>query len=244
MPRHTGRLRIGTSGYHYDHWRGCFYPPRMPKSRWLSCYRERFDTVEINNTFYHLPPARTFDSWRAAVGDDFRFALKFSRYATHLKKLKDPAASIAAFLDRAERLGEKLGPILVQLPPNWKPDPTRLAAFLQAAAPSGHRWAVEMRNRDWLREDIFAILRDAGAALCIHDLIDRHPLAVTAGWLYLRFHGTCPGGKYTRGALADWAGRIRQWLSDGLDVWAYFNNDAGGHAPADAAELRRLVLGR
>ncbi|MBS3735129.1 MAG: DUF72 domain-containing protein [Phycisphaerae bacterium] len=236
-------LHVGTSGWQYRHWKGVFYPEDIAKKQWFAHYAGTFDTVEINNTFYNLPKAETFDQWRARTPAGFTFTLKFSRYGSHLKRLKDPAGSIGTFLDRAERLGEALGPILVQLPPNFKPNADRLAAFLDAA-PQRHRWAVEFRNSEWLCETIYDVLGDHNAALVIHDLIDDHPRVVTADWVYLRFHGAGDGGNYTHQALSAAARRIKKHLAAGRRVYAYFNNDAHGHAVANAQDLRRYVLGR
>jgi uncharacterized protein YecE (DUF72 family) len=236
----TGTLRIGTSGFHYPHWRGDFYPEDLASDGWLTHYAACFDTVEINNSFYHLPRARTFDTWRDTVPPGFCFALKFSRYGSHVKRLKYPRGVVRRFLGRAERLDKSLGPILVQLPPNWKPHPDRLAAFLKAA-PRRHRWALEFRDRRWLCDEIFAILKEHGAALCVHDMIENHPGQVTTGWVYLRFHGKRYGGSYSPQYLAARAKDIQDHLADGLDVYAYFNNDLHGHAVRNALDLRRYV---
>jgi uncharacterized protein YecE (DUF72 family) len=240
MARRNAQLRVGTSGWQYDHWKGIFYPEDLRKSGWFGHYAGHFDTVEVNNTFYHLPKAQTFDAWREQAPKGFRYALKFSRYGSHLKKLKDPQASVQAFLERAERLGELLGPILVQLPPNWEADAGRLRAFLDAA-PKRHRWAVEFREASWLCEAVFDLLRRHQAALCVHDIIPDHPRVTTADWVYLRFHGPGPWGSYTHQALSAAAGRIRAHLADGRDVYAYFNNDAHGHAVRNALDLRRYA---
>jgi uncharacterized protein YecE (DUF72 family) len=234
----TPNLRIGTSGYQYDHWSGRFYPDGLPKDEWFGWYAERFDTVEINNTFYHLPQASTFDRWRERAPDNFCFVLKFSRYGTHLKHLKDPADSIGRFLERAERLGDRLGPILVQLRPNWRCNVDRLAGFLDAA-PARHRWAVEFRDPSWLCEPVYDLLREHNAALCVHDLIPDHPRVVTADWVYLRFHGANDGGNYTCQALSGAAQRIQKHRAAGRDAFAFFNNDAKGYAVENAADLRR-----
>ncbi|HEX7043261.1 MAG TPA: DUF72 domain-containing protein [Burkholderiales bacterium] len=237
-----GELRVGTSGYQYDHWRRAFYPPELPKAGWFAFYARRFDTVEINNTFYRLPEAHVFEAWRAAAPANFRYALKFSRYGTHLKRLRDPAQPIALFLERARRLGPMLGPILVQLPPHWRADPVRLEGFLEAL-PRAQRWAVEFRDSSWLREPIFALLAKYGVALCVHDMLPRHPRRVTADFVYLRFHGRRYGGAYTPQQLAAHARRVRACLADGIDVYAYFNNDADGHAVRNALDLRRYIGG-
>jgi uncharacterized protein YecE (DUF72 family) len=238
-----GELRIGTSGYHYDHWKGVFYRDDLPKAEWFSHYARQFDTVEINNTFYRLPEASTFDAWRRQAPQRFCYALKFSRYGSHIVRLKKPKSTIGRFLRRADRLGEFLGPILVQLPPNWKADPERLAAFLKAA-PMNYRWAVEFRDPRWLCQEVFAILHEHDSALCIHDLIEDHPRRVTSGWVYLRFHGDRYSGSYSSEKLKAEARWIKQQLASGKDVFAYFNNDAQGYAVENALDLRRYILGK
>lgn len=241
MNYRQGTPRIGTSGYHYDHWKGVYYPEDLPKDKWFSYYARQFDTVEINNTFYRLPEAATFDAWRRQAPEGFCYALKFSRYGSHIVRLRKPRDTIRRFLERADRLGDFLGPILVQLPPNWKADPKRLAAFLKAA-PKDHRWAVEFRDPRWLCDEVFAILNEYGAALCIHDMIDDHPRRITADWVYLRFHGDHYTGSYSSQTLKAQAKWIKQQLGDGKDVFAYFNNDAEAYALRNAAELKRYVI--
>lgn len=233
---------MGTSGWQYDHWKGLFYPDQLSRSGWFGYYAHCFDTVEVNNTFYHLPTAETFDAWREAAPEGFLYALKFSRYGSHLKKLKDPAASVGMFVERADRLGDRLGPILVQLPPNWKVNVERLDAFL-AAAPKRLRWAVEFRNPGWLCREVFDVLSAHGAALCIHDALENHPREATADWGYFRFHGAGPWGKYSHQALSVAAGRIRERLESGADMYAYFNNDAQAFAVVNALDLRRYAGG-
>lgn len=238
-----GSLRIGTSGYQYEHWRGIFYPWEIPRREWLRYYARHFDTVEINNTFYQLPKAETFDAWREQAPERFCYALKLSRYVTHIRRLKEPRHSLAKFLRRAARLGARLGPILVQLPPRWGADPERLARFLEAA-PRAHRWAIEFRDPDWLRDEVYGILARHGAALCVHDKIPDHPRPELTDWTYLRFHGDDYGGCYSDRELAAEARWIRGALARGLDVFAYFNNDAEGYAVRNAIDLRRYVTGR
>jgi uncharacterized protein YecE (DUF72 family) len=237
------RARIGTSGYQYPHWQGPFYPGNLPRKAWFDHYAGRFDTVEINNTFYKLPKPETFRHWREAAPEGFEFALKFSRYGSHIKRLKDPQEPIERFLDVADELGSTLGPILVQLPPKWHADAERLEGFL-AVAPATHRWTFEFRDERWLNEEVFDVLERYGAALCIHDLIDRHPRRLTADWTYLRYHGDHYAGSYSSQFLAAQARRIAAWLDDGIDVHAFFNNDEDGHAPDNAQTLRRLVRKR
>jgi uncharacterized protein YecE (DUF72 family) len=235
-----GRFRIGTSGWQYDDWRGVFYPSELPRKEWFRYYARHFDTVEVNNTFYQLPSERTFDSWREQAPSEFCFALKFSRYATQMKKLKEPGATIGSFMERASRLRESLGPLLVQLPPRWKRDVPRLAAFLDAA-PSDVRWAIEFRDASWLHDDVFGVLRNHGAGLVIHDLIENHPREITADFVYLRFHGVDYSHQYSPLALSGEAAWIRDCLERELDVYTYFNNDYRGYAVSNALVLRRYV---
>jgi len=243
MSGHQSALRIGTSGYHYSHWRGVFYPEDLPKKEWFSHYARQFDTVEINNTFYRLPEEAIFDAWGGQAPRGFCYALKFSRYGSHIVRLQKPRDTIKRFLRRADRLGDSLGPILVQLPPNWKPNPARLAAFLKAA-PKDHRWAVEFRDPRWFCEEVFAILNEQDCALCIHDMIGDHPRLITAGWVYLRFHGAHYSGSYASEKLRAESRWIKEQLAGGRDVFAYFNNDAQGYAVANALELRGYFAGR
>jgi uncharacterized protein YecE (DUF72 family) len=234
------RFYAGTSGYQYKDWKGIFYPADLPVRDWFRYYATRFDTVEINNTFYRLPPADVWKSWYENAPRGFCYAVKFSRYGSHLKRLLDPEQSIHNYIERAELLGRHLGPILVQLPPRWNAQPDRLSAFLRRA-PGRHRWAVEFRDESWLCEPIYAILREHNAALCIHDMIKDHPRQITADWVYLRFHGQHYAGSYPAEVLKAEAIRIRQYLRQGLDVYAYFNNDIGGHAVFNAIDLRGYV---
>jgi len=238
----AGRLRIGTSGFHYRHWRGVFYPPDCPARRWLDHYVDHFDTVELNSTFYRLPASRVVDEWRSRARGDFLFAVKCSRYISHMKRLRAPRTHLQRFLRRVSRLGTHLGPILVQLPPGWNADVPRLDAFL-AAAPRNRRFAVEVRDPSWLTPTLFEVLRAHGAALCIHDLLPDHPRVLTSDWTYLRFHGPTRAysGSYPHQRLVAEGRRIQEWLARGVDVYAYFNNDASGHAVANAKALRRYA---
>ncbi|HEY8477176.1 MAG TPA: DUF72 domain-containing protein [Chloroflexota bacterium] len=234
-------LRIGTSGWNYPHWRERFYPPGLKPSEWLGFYARRFDTVEINYSFYRLPTREAFASWGRVVPEGFVFAVKGSRFITHVKRLRDPAPAVTRFFERAAALGAKLGPALWQLPPQFQRDPARLAAFLQAL-PEAQRHAFEFRHASWFVDEVYALLRARGAALCIADRDGHHtPLVHTASWTYVRFHSGLAGGSYTEAQLQGWAERLRQWSEAGVQVYAYFNNDWEGYAPANAARLRELV---
>ena len=236
-------LYIGTSGWNYPHWREAFYPPGMPTADWLSFYARHFSSVEINATFYRLPNRETLDAWRDAVPPDFRFAVKASRYITHLKKLKDPQSSIAAFFERIDRLGDRLGPILFQLPPRWHANIERLSAFLDAL-PDGYRYAFEFRDPSWWDAAVTDLLATYGAAFCVFDLDGQtSPFIETADFVYLRWHGANGPyrGGYSDAQLRSLAQRFREWLDDGRDVHAYFDNDTEAQAPRDAARLKALL---
>lgn len=239
------RARVGCSGWSYADWRGLVYPADAPPSSWFGRYAERFDTVEINNTFYRLPDASTVDLWAAQAPPGFCYAVKVGQFGSHRKKLKDAAGWLPRHLERAERLGPHLGPQLVQLPPRWKRNAERLDEMLDVA-PADQRWAVELRDPSWLHDDVFAVLARHGAALCIHDLLADHPWELTTDWTYVRFHGPraieAPyRGRYGRRRLARAATTLGAWLDDGLDVFAYFNNDWDANAVSDATTLRELL---
>jgi uncharacterized protein YecE (DUF72 family) len=237
------RVRIGCSGWQYRHWRGSFYPADLPVDRWLDHYAREFDTVELNNSFYRLPEADAFAAWGRRVPSGFTFAVKASRYLTHLKRLREPRDPLDRFWSRATRLGVHLGPVLYQLPPRWNRDAERLEAFL-AAAPSDRAQAIEFRDSDWYHPATFAALERAGVALCLHDMAGSRTEPRPVGPIvYLRFHGSGAryGGRYSPQALSAWADRLAGWADGGLPCWVYFNNDVGGHAPRDAARLREMV---
>ncbi|BDG10505.1 DUF72 domain-containing protein [Anaeromyxobacter paludicola] len=240
-----GAIRVGTSGYQYRHWRGVLYPEGLAQRLWLARYARSFDCLELNATFYRLPLPGAVERWRAQVPGDFRFAVKGSRYLTHMKQLLDPEPGLARFLDPVRRLGGKLGPILWQLPPRLAPDPGRLDAFL-AAVPEGLASAVEFRSDRWYRRDVCDVLDRRGAAFCEHDLVDTHPPRLTGPFRYLRFHGTTGhyDGRYGPEALQPVARDLSRHARGGGDAWVFFNNDLHGHAVADALSLRGLLEGR
>lgn len=236
--------RIGTSGWSYRHWTGgLFYPEGLASSKLLPWYAGRFDAVEIDGSFYRLPKRETFAAWRDAVPAGFRFAVKATRYVTHMKKLKDPEDSMRRSLAAFEGLGDKLGPVLFQLPPRWRMDLGRLEAFLQAL-PRRRGYAFEFRNESWFDPRVYALLERHGAAFCIYHLAGRtSPMAVTAPLVYVRLHG--PGaayrGRYHGNALRGWARRIDSWRDGGHDVWCFFDNDEAAYAPHDAERLKTML---
>lgn len=239
-------VRIGTSGWEYNHWRGVFYPRELPKSRWLEFYAERFDTVELNSSFYRLPAAETFAAWRRRVSAGFVMAVKASRYLTHLKRLREPTEPLERFWGRARRLGERLGPVLYQLPPRWNRNLERLDEFL-AAVPRRRPQAVEFRDASWYHPDTMALLERHGVALCLHDMrASASPREPVGALVYVRFHGSVGRyqGSYAPQTLRAWADRIDAWLAEGRPVWAYFNNDPEGHAIRDAERLRLMLARR
>ncbi len=236
-------IRIGTSGWHYDDWQGPFYPPGLSADEQLPYYARTFRSAEINNTFYQLPSVDTVEAWRAAVPEGFLFAVKASRYTTHLKKLKDPVPSTERFLEVIVRLRDTLGPILFQLPPSWRANPGRLRDFL-LAMPAQHRYAVELRDESWWSDAVHEVLREANAALVAFDLAGRQsPIEQTADFAYVRLHG--PGdayqGRYDDAALEAWAKRLTAWRAEGIDAFCYFDNDQKGYAVENARRLQELV---
>lgn len=236
-------IHIGTSGWHYKHWRGPFYPEKLPASKMLEFYTRQFRTVELNNTFYRLPQPGGLNNWRDSTPPGFCFAMKGSRFLTHMKKLKDPAMGIARFFERADLLQRKLGPIVFQLPPNWESDAERLDGFLREL-PRGHRYAFELRNPTWHSPEIYAILRRHRAAFCIFEIAGfRSGFDITADFTYVRLHGPegAYQGSYPAAVLRQWAERIRQWRTELRAVYVYFDNDQAGYAPRNALELLRLI---
>jgi len=238
-----GQCFIGTSGWSYDDWTERFYPPLLPAADRLAFYARHFQTVEINATFYRLPAPATVSHWNEETPVKFRFAAKASRFITHMKKLKDPEASLPSFFAAIAGLAEKCGPILFQLPPHWHANPGRLTDFLQALPP-GHLYAFEFRDPSWYDGKVFAALTDHAAALCIHDLAGSpSPVEATTDFVYLRLHGRdgLYRGKYGKAALRKWADCLAGWNAEGRDVYCYFNNDEKAYAVADALTLKDLV---
>jgi uncharacterized protein YecE (DUF72 family) len=245
MPRDqqfSPSILIGCSGWQYRHWRGDFYPASLPLNRWFDYYAERFNSVEINNTFYRLPEAVTFAAWGARAPKAFKYAVKASRYLTHMKKLKDPGDPVELFFSRARRLGRSLGPVLYQLPPNWPVHLGRLDTFLKAL-PRRRQHAIEFREPSWYCDEVYALLDARKVALCLHDMKGSASGKLMVGpFAYVRFHGPQKyTGRYPDDVLDEWA----EWLADraqaGMAVCAYFNNDNGGHAPRDAVRLRERI---
>ncbi len=236
-------IHIGTSGWNYDHWIGEYYPDAIDKKKMLETYIKEFQTVEVNNTFYQLPDKKKITTWLETVPDNFIFSVKASRYITHMKKLKDPEESTGKFFKGIKEFGEKIGPVLFQLPGHWNANEERLKNFLKAL-PDGYRYAFEFRDQSWLNDDIYEILSEQGAAFCIYHFEDVFTAReITADFVYVRLHGPNGAykGKYEKKMLKDLAGDFRKWADDGKDVFCYFDNDENGYAAQNAAELQELL---
>jgi len=235
--------RIGTSGWVYRHWRGRFYPPDLPARDQLSFFAGEFSTVEINYSFYRLPTLENFVSWREQTPDGFVFAVKASRYITHLRRLKDPADALERLFSRVAGLGGKLGPILFQLPSRWPIHIDRLAPFLELL-PVGQRYVFEFRDPNWFVPEVYQALEMHGAALCFADRGGPiTPFPITADFVYVRLHGGGEAGGYSDQDLRAWAERIKDWSRQGLDAYAYFNNDWDAWAVVNARQLIMLLPG-
>jgi uncharacterized protein YecE (DUF72 family) len=241
------RVRIGCSGWNYASWRNDFYPPRTPASRWLEHYATIFDTVEVNSTFYRLAKRDAVARWVEQTPPEFCFAVKASRYLTHMKRLTDVGQGVQRFYDPIMPLVEagKLGPVLWQLPGDFKRDDAKLGALLNALGdhpPSRH--CFEFRHPSWFAEEIYEQLRWHDAALVIGDRkgLDFQPHEIIGDWTFVRFHFGHRGrrGNYSNSELAEWADRLRAW-SEHTRIWAYFNNDWEIFAPRNAVTLRRLL---
>jgi uncharacterized protein YecE (DUF72 family) len=246
----TPRAYVGCSGWNYKHWRNLIYPAKFAQKRWLGFMADRFDTVEVNTSFYRIPKPETIRSWQEATPDRFKFALKLWRGITHYRKLVNSQEFTRRFLDVADVLEpQRRAPLLVQLPPNQGKDIDKLRAYLQdlqSSFTTPWQVAVEFRNDTWLAEDVYRLLDEKRTALCIHDMPGKaatdHPNDVD--FVYVRRHGTAKGryaGSYSPEQLASEADRIQRWVKGGKSVYIYFNNDIGGHAFWNAETLRSMI---
>ena len=239
------RIHIGTSGWEYRHWEKEFYMQRYPSGTKLESYSKSLTTVEINNTFYQLPDKEKLRKWARTVPSHFTFAVKASRYITHIKKMKNPKVSIKRFFSRISVLKEKLGPILFQLPPVWKCNCERLREFINVL-PDGFRYVFEFRNKTWINQDVLRILKQNNMTFCMYDLGGwLSPKEITSDLIYVRLHG--PGnpyeGSYTASVLAGWAGAFHAWAKKGHTVYCYFDNDQNAYAPLNALKLQEMIQG-
>jgi uncharacterized protein YecE (DUF72 family) len=251
MPPQKTKIYIGTSGWVYDDWvDGIFYPSDLRKKDWLKFYSQNFLTVEINATFYHQMPASAFNRWRQLTPPSFIFSVKISRFLTHIKKLNDPREPWQRFITNARQLREKLGPILVQLPPNFKANAEKLKNFLKII-PRSYQIALEVRHESWFNEEIYKILKKHNTALVFADSEEwpqlrqkRWCLPITADFIYIRLHG--PGNlydsQYTPTQLRRIADRIKKWRIQVKTIYIYFNNDSQGYAIKNAQQLIKMIL--
>jgi len=236
-------ILVGTSGFAYGHWRYLFYPEALSKAKWLEFYATHFSTVELNNTFYRLPSETAFANWRDSTPANFVFAVKVSRFITHIKRLRDVKEPLETFLSRARVLKEKLGPLLYQLPPNMHRNDERLESFL-SLLPQGMRHVFEFRHESWLDEEVFEILHKYNVGLCIFDMPDAScPLVATADFAYVRFHGSTGlyWSCYSDDELAMWAERLAELTANLKAIYIYFNNDAEAFAVKNAITLRSYL---
>jgi uncharacterized protein YecE (DUF72 family) len=236
-------IHIGTSGWSYDHWKGPFYPENLPGNRMLDYYAQRLHGVEINSSFYRLPAAQTLQRWHDSTPDDFRFAVKASRYITHMKKLREPRKTVAVLLRRVSTLADKLGPILFQLPPRWHFNEKRLGAFLDTLSHE-FRYAFEFRDRSWLNEKCYELLSRHAVAFCIYELDGfLSPQQITTDFSYVRLHGPDGAyqGDYDDHALSGWAETLSTWKRNGQAIHCYFDNDQHGYAVQDALRLQDML---
>lgn len=239
----AAQVRVGCSGWNYKHWRKTFYPEGLPQSRWFQFYAAQFDTVEINNSFYRLPNPETFNKWRKQAPKGFCYAVKANRYLTQAKKLKDCEEPLERMMTAVRHLGDRLGPILYQLPPSMVVNLERLESFLKLV-PKDVTNVFEFRNRSWYVPETYALLDRYGACLCVHDMPGSTSQRVAVGpTTYIRFHGGEGKywGRYSDQGLLGWADWITAQIRSGRPVWCYFNNDMFGHALEDAQTLRSIV---
>ena len=237
-------IRIGTSGWHYVHWSGRFYPEGLGKSKWFQHYATHFDTVEINNTFYQLPKQQTFENWHKQAPKNFLYTVKANRYITHIKRLKDVSEPLERFFKRACLLKGNLGAILYQLPPSFHKDLDRLEGFVRLL---GKKLTAvfEFRHESWFSEDTYKLLDKFGAGFCTHDMPGiESPRVITGKVIYIRFHGSTGKyqGNYTKPMLEDWAQWIKENIKQVRSVYAYFNNDINANAVRNAKTLKEQLV--
>lgn len=237
------KIYIGTSGWNYNHWQGIFYPEKLAKNKWLGYYSKHFQTVELNATFYRQPKKETFEGWYKKTPENFIWSVKANKFITHIKRLKDPEESIDTFFSAAEKLKEKLGPVLFQLPPGLAFDEGTLITFLETIKKYNHPCTLEVRNSTWLNDRCFSLLESYNVALCISDTAGRYPYAeeITANFIYIRLHGSekLYASSYTDRELYIWAEKIMSWQRD---TFVYFDNDFGGYAPQNASTLKKILM--
>jgi uncharacterized protein YecE (DUF72 family) len=236
-------IYIGTSGWHYLHWKGIFYPDRLPASQMFGYYSRIFNSVEVNNSFYGLPSEKTVLTWGSSAPQGFRFSIKASKSITHINRLRNVAADLMLLLKRVSLLGGALGPILFQLPPGFPPDLPILNSFL-ASLPPGYHFTIEFRDPAWFQPEVFNALERAGVAFCAYDFDRRQsPRVVTANFVYTRLHGPDGpySGQYNPEVLENWGKFFQENIREGRDIYCYFDNTQANFAPEDALRLRSIL---
>ena len=240
-------LHIGTSGWSYKHWLGIFYPEKLKAAAYLEFYTTKFSCVELNSSFYHLPLKKTVEGWIDRTPDTFKFCLKLSRFITHQMQLFNVDEALQKFFEVFEGMKEKLGPVLVQLPPQLLYDEPRIRYFVELLQSEydQYRFAIEIRNRSWINDRLFDLLSQSGVAFVIADSGNRYPYyeVITTDFVYLRLHGweQLYASDYTEKDLQQYAEKISGWLNDGKKVWVFFNNDFHGYAVKNAERLRTIL---
>jgi uncharacterized protein YecE (DUF72 family) len=239
----SAKYYVGCSGWHYEHWRGLYYSEELPKPKWLPFYARQFATVELNNSFYQLPSEKAFTNWRESTPDNFIFAVKVSRFITHIKRLRNLGSAVDNFLSRAGLLREKLGPLLYQLPPSMKRNDELLQDFVSSLPPK-YQHVIEFRHKSWIDDTVFAILREHNVGLCVFDMPGFScPLVATSDFAYVRFHGSegLYSSCYSDEELYQWVQRIARLGQNVKDSYIYFNNDAQAFAVENAITLRNFL---
>lgn len=243
----SDKLHIGTSGWSYKHWHGIFYPDDLSPLKYLEHYFSRFDCVELNSSFYHLPRKSTVEGWLNRTPSNFIFCPKLSRYITHHLRLQNTDEALARFFDIFESLKAKTGPVLVQLPPNLPYEKERTDAFLKLLSDKygDYRFAIEIRHKSWINDEFFTVLEKAGIAFTIAESGNRYPYyeKLTADFVYLRFHGSGQlySSNYSDPELDYFSSMIKGWLHDNKEVWVFFNNDAHGYAISNSMRLKEIT---
>jgi uncharacterized protein YecE (DUF72 family) len=244
MAKKRSRIHIGTSGWHYNHWKDRFYPAGLAKNKWFEYYAEHFETVELNNTFYQLPKEQSLQRWYELAPKDFVYSVKANRFITHIKRLKDSADELERFRQRIGILKEKRGPVLYQLPPSMRKDLGLLKDFMELLS-KNEMSVFEFRHESWFSQDCYELLEQFNTGFCIHDLRGmKVPRVVTSDVIYIRFHGPAGryAGNYSKSALQNWAEWINGNLKGKSAIFAYFNNDYNAYAIYNAKKLRELII--
>jgi len=237
-------IRIGTSGWYYNHWSGLFYPANLPKTRWFQYYAEHFDSVEVNNTFHQLPKQESVKKWYAQAPKNFIYTVKANRYITHIKRLKNASDALERFFETVDLLKQKLGPVLYQLPPSLQKDLDLLGGFIRLL-PKNRIAVFEFRHKSWYSDDTFELLNKFNVGFCVHDMPSKQsPRINTGNIIYIRFHGSTEkySGNYTKSTLKDWVHWLKEQNKKARRIYIYFNNDFNAFAVENAKQIKEQIL--